>query len=366
MRGGNRNNYRGLRSFAGKTRAAFCLTALIPYLVGVHLFIEGKIDLTEIVLLFCALTLFLILAGFMLLRQSGDQLARLAMETRMAGNGNGAPIRFDNADIEMADIASHFNLLTDRMQASEKGLREQSTQLMTYARDLGQAYRHAREEERLRQKLSRYVGQGLVEKLAHAGTGIFENEKKKATVLFADIRGFTGIAEKMDVEDLIAMLNEFFDLMVEIVFRHHGILDKFVGDQLVAVFGLLSSGLGDENDAVQAALDMQAATQELMRRRREKNQETFGIGIGINTGVVIVGNVGSRSRMDYTVLGDCVNVGARMQQIASAGEIIVGLDTFRHIRKPALANQKIRVHVKNRQAPLTCYRIPREPSPPIR
>nr|MBC8362797.1 adenylate/guanylate cyclase domain-containing protein [Candidatus Desulfatibia profunda] len=349
--------YKGFRSFAGKARVAFYLSAILPYLVGVYLFVDGKIDISEIILLFAALALFSMLTGFMLLRNSGNQLGLLASETgRIRMGETNDSIRIE-ADQEINDIAEHFNAIVGKMHATESDMREQSVQLMTYARDISRSFKQAKEEERLRNKLSRYVGKNLVDKLVNEKGGVpFENEKKEVTVLFADIRSFTAIAERMAAEDLVTMLNSFFDVMAEIVFANNGVLDKFVGDQIVVVFGLLTT-TGAEHDAVKAAVEMQRATGQLMKTWKEQGKIAFGIGIGINTGTVLVGNVGSRTRMDYTVMGDCVNVSARLQQLAKAGEIIIGQETHRRIRRRFKADKRIIVRVKNKAEPLECYRI---------
>jgi adenylate cyclase len=177
------------------------------------------------------------------------------------------------------------------------------------------------------------------------------------TVLFADIRSFTAIAERMAAEDLVAMLNSFFDVMADIIFANNGVLDKFVGDQIVAVFGLLTTTDAERN-AVKASIEMQRATEQLMMTWKEQGKITFGIGIGINTGTVLVGNVGSRTRMDYTVMGDCVNVSARLQQLAKAGEIFIGQETYHRTKGRFKTDKRISVTVKNKAEPLECYRIP--------
>ncbi|MFC1820631.1 adenylate/guanylate cyclase domain-containing protein [Thermodesulfobacteriota bacterium] len=357
MKQTEQKTYKGFRSFAGKARVSFYLSAILPYLVCVYLFIDGKIDISEMILFLAALALFSMLAGFMLLRKSGNQLGLLASETGRITNGGKNDLIHLRADKELNDIAEHFNSIVGKMHATESDMREQSVQLMTYARDISRSFKQSKEEERLRNKLSRYVGKDLVDKLVNEkGDVPFENEKKEVTVFFADIRSFTTIAENMAAEDLVAMLNSFFDVMAEVIFANNGVLDKFVGDQIVAVFGLLTT-TDAEHNAVKAAVEMQRATEQLMMTWKEQGKITFGIGIGINTGTALVGNVGSRTRMDYTVMGDCVNVSARFQQLAKAGEIFIGQETYLRTRSRFKADKRIRVKVKNKAEPLECYRI---------
>jgi class 3 adenylate cyclase len=202
------------------------------------------------------------------------------------------------------------------------------------------------------------VGENLVEKLVQSKDDMFlENERKEITVLFADIRSFTSISEKMAAEEVVSMLNQFFDIMVDIIFKYNGVLDKFVGDQLMAIFGLVPSANHHSFDAISAAIEMQEATERLMKERTSKEKETFGVGIGINTGSAIVGNVGSHNRMNYTAIGDSVNVASRLQQIAKSGEIITGKETCNQAKECFKTVKKGNIQVKNRMEPLEYYSI---------
>jgi class 3 adenylate cyclase/HAMP domain-containing protein len=317
-----------------------------------------NIDLTDRVILFSALALFSILTGFSLMRGSADQLINLSRETGMIEAGvKSEPIQI-SADQELNDIAAHFNAISDKLQKFDREIKNQSVQLMIYARDISQSYIKTKEEEGLRNRLSRYVGEHLVEKLISSKNGVFiENERREVTILFADIRSFTTIAERMEAEEVVSMLNQFFAIMVDIIFRNNGILDKFVGDQLMAVFGLISPDNSAAHDAIKAAIEMQDATEDLMKTRAEQDKETFEIGIGINTGSAIVGNVGSENRMDYTVIGDTVNVAGRLQQIAKGGEIIIGEQTYDQTQGRFRIGKKGKLRIKNKTEPVMCYEV---------
>jgi adenylate cyclase len=353
-----KTKYQDFRSFSGKVRVAFSLLSIIPFGLIIYLAVQVKLELSQIVILFVALVLVSFLAGFSLIRQSADFLRRLSRETREMRSGEkNRPISF-HGDEELEDIAANFNSVFDKFQASSRAHREQSIQLIEYARDLSRSHKKSREEEDLRKRLSRYVGSNLVEKLAHSKNGLFpENERTEVTVLFADIRSFTAISERLSAEDVVVMLNQFFEIMVDIVFAHHGVLDKFVGDQIVAIFGLVTDSEDGPLNAIQAAVEMQAATLELAKDRFRQNQETFDIGIGINTGEAIVGNIGSKNRMDYTVIGDSVNVAARLQQIAGKGEIVAGHQTYKGIKGGFQIDKRIKLKVKNRAEPVICYKV---------
>jgi len=313
---------------------------------------------TNTIVLFSALALFSILTGFILLRKSSDQLINLSRKTSIAKDGeSNGPIKII-ADQELSDIAENFNVILNKLYGVDREIKEQSVQLMKYARDLSKSYERYKKEEELRSRLSRYVGEHLVEKLINSKKGVFfENERRDVTILFADIRSFTTLSERMAAEDVVSMLNQFFDIVVDIIFRNNGILDKFVGDQLMAVFGLISSDSSAPHDAVKTAIEMQDATEDLMNLRRKQDKETFEIGIGINTGSAIVGNVGSENRMDYTVIGDTVNVAGRLQQMAKGGEIVIGEQTYAHIENRFRIEKRGEISVKNKKEPVICYNV---------
>ena len=250
-----------------------------------------------------------------------------------------------------------FYSVVSKLQDTQSDIKEQSIQLMIYARDISQSYIRTKEEE-LRNRLSRYVGEHLVEKLISSKNGVFiENERREVTILFADIRSFTTITERMEAEDVVSMLNQFFGTMVDIIFKNNGILDKFVGDELMAIFGLIPSDNSASHDAIKAAIEMQDATEELMKVRATEDKETFEIGSGINTGSAIVGNLGSENRMDYTAVGDTVNVAARLQQTAKGGEIIIGEETYDQTQSRFRMQKKGKLRVKNKTEPVMCYNI---------
>jgi class 3 adenylate cyclase len=263
------------------------------------------------------------------------------------------------ADPDPSQLARHFNTLIRVLRDSYTDIRDQNAQLLRYARDVTQYYQRLKEEEQIKDRLSKYVGKNLFDRLADTkGRLFFQNERKEITVLFADIRGFTSLSERMTVEGVVSLLNQYFSLMVDIVFRNDGVLDKFVGDELMAVFGLIAS---DRNtpycNAVKTAIEIQQAAGKLMKTRTLLKKEIFDVGIGINTGEAIVGNVGSANRMDYTVIGDCVNMAARFQQVAEGGEIIIGEKTYQHTKDLFRMKKKGRIKLKNKSNRVVCYQV---------
>jgi class 3 adenylate cyclase len=352
---------REYNTIGGKMLAALALMAVIPYLLLFYLYMTGNITISETILLYLPIILFSTIIGYSLIRKSADNVYNLSRETRLAENGERTePIQME-ADRELNEIATHFNSLLSRLDKMKRKNQEQATQLMVYSRDLALSYQKTKQEEELRNRLSRYVGNNLVEKLIDLkGGGLVDTERRRVTVLFADIRSFTTIAERMSAEDVVLMLNQYFSVMVDIVFKNNGLLDKFVGDQLIAVFGLVDASGNAADNAIRTAIEMQEATEEMMKKRLRSNQELFEVGIGINTGNAIIGNIGSSNRMDYTVIGDCVNVAARFEEMAIGGEIIIGEQTYLENTGNFTIESRGEVYVKNKMEPVVCFNVTRD------
>jgi adenylate cyclase len=184
--------------------------------------------------------------------------------------------------------------------------------------------------------------------------------KVEATVLFVDIRGFTGLAEEKEPEAVIEMLNDHFTRVTDIVIRHGGHLNKFVGDEAMIVFGTPAPNPQHAEAAVRAALDIQA---EIARINREMKtgHVSFEVGIGINSGEIVAGNLGSPKRMEYTVIGDNVNVASRLTALAKGGEILISKQTFESIEDNSRLTviDRGKVSVKGKKLEITIYNVMR-------
>lgn len=183
----------------------------------------------------------------------------------------------------------------------------------------------------LRQVLNRYVAEDVAEVILtdperHMKLG---GELREVTVLFADIRGFTRYTEQHAAAEVIAALNSIFQALSEVVFEHRGTFDKYLGDGLMIFFGAPVAEDDDAQRAVEAALEMQTRFQEL--RRTESDFAELGLGIGVHSGEAVVGNIGSDELMDYTVVGDVVNVAKRLQERAGPGELLLSDETYRAV-----------------------------------
>ncbi|MGH9810869.1 MAG: adenylate/guanylate cyclase domain-containing protein, partial [Terriglobia bacterium] len=182
-----------------------------------------------------------------------------------------------------------------------------------------------REKRKIRKTFSQYLSPGVIALIERDPQKYIRpgGETKELTVMFSDIRGFTALSESMTPDDVAKLLSEYFSVMVEIVFRHGGTLDKFIGDAVMAQWG---APLGDPDDpdrALAAALSMMMALDRLNDAWRAKGQPELQMGIGINTGEAFAGNIGSERRLEYTVIGDTVNTASRLCGVAKPGEILV-------------------------------------------
>ena len=183
--------------------------------------------------------------------------------------------------------------------------------------------------ERFQRLLSPAIAQQVIEGKVEVKKG---GEERNTTVLFSDIRGFTAMSESQSAQFIVDMLNEYFERMVEVIFQYEGTLDKFVGDEIMALFGAPVAHSDDAYRAVKTALDMKHVLAEFNRERAAQGHQEIRIGIGINTGDCVAGYLGSSKALEYTVIGDTVNTGARLCSLAKAGEIIISQSTFDAIK----------------------------------
>ena len=194
----------------------------------------------------------------------------------------------------------------------------------------------AREVKR-RADLSRYMSQELVDNII-AGNQSLElgGERTPVTVLFADVVAFTPLAETRKPEEVVALLNELFSVLTEVVFRHHGVVDKFVGDCIMAVWGAPVERKDHAGLALAAAEDMMRFLETASEAWKARYDVEIRLGIGVNSGEAIVGNIGSDKRMEYTVIGDVVNVAARLESIAQPNQVLVGETTAALVEEAGL------------------------------
>ncbi len=217
-----------------------------------------------------------------------------------------------------------------------------------------------KKREFLQDTLTRYVTKQVVELiLEHPENIILDGEEREATVFFSDIRGFTTLAERMPPKDLVAMLREYFTLMVDAVFQYQGTVDKFIGDSIMAIFGAPTPQPDHAERAVRTALEMKRMLHGFNQNRIESGKEAIRIGVGINTGHVVVGNIGSVQRLEYTAIGDAVNLASRLEGINKqyGTEMIISESTFRQLPDNILVRELDNVRVKGKHDPSKIYEV---------
>jgi len=225
--------------------------------------------------------------------------------------------------------------------------------------------RRTGETERMRKLFARYTSDAVVDEILKSGEIVLTGEKREVTVLFSDLRNFTALAETLQPEEVVAILNAVLGRMSDAVFICGGTLDKFLGDGLMAVFGAPVRRSDDALRAVQAARMMQEAVRELnaqgLREFREGKRKfppvELKLGIGINSGPVVAGNLGSQQRAEYTCIGDAVNVAARLCALAGGGEILSGQRTRELAGQGGGFEELPPVKLKGKAQPVPLYRV---------
>jgi class 3 adenylate cyclase/PAS domain-containing protein len=214
------------------------------------------------------------------------------------------------------------------------------------------------ERELLIDSFSRYVSRDLVTRLLARNEPLgLEGERRRCTVLFADIRGFTGIAERITPEGLHRLLNDYLHVMVESIVEHGGFIDKFVGDKVMALFTGPRSAAESAFSAIEAARTIHLRISAQNASRVANGEAPIEVGIGINTGEMVVGNVGDQKRMDFTAIGDAVNVADRLQSLAKGVETLLGAETAELVKDRVALIDRGSHQVKGRTAPVQVFAI---------
>lgn len=346
--------------FRDVEQASYSLIGFIPYLLSLFLVLYLDVEVTTTLLLVALAALVAHLIGFSVIRKFGRQLTNVHDVTAIAAmSEDKSSIEVnENTPDELVGIIHHFNTVLAESERSSRNFQEVTTKLVLYTREIERYQERLREEGVSRNRLSRYVDKSLVDKIINSETDTpLQNKRQKATILFADIRSFTAISEHMSPEEVIGMLNDYFDAMVKIIFKHNGVLDKFVGDELMATFGVIGDADEGVLNGLKASIEMQNRVVTLMSEFRAKGYPVFEVGMGVNYGDVVIGSVGSKNRMDYTVIGDTVNVAARLEQMAEGHTILVGESVFERCNHLVPMQPRGDIKVKNRGALVKCYQV---------
>jgi adenylate cyclase len=286
----------------------------------------------EIFLPFALTVVLAIGLALILARQVAQPLYRLRASIDAIRNGDLTTTATANGTVEFAEMAAAIN-------AMAAGLRERET---------------------VKRAFSGYISRQMLELITSKGElPALNGERRRITVLFSDIRGFTAMAEGMRPEEVVELLSEYFSRMVDVILRNQGTIDKFLGDGMMVIFGAPLDDPHQEEHAVRTALEMQRELAQLTAAWEQQGRRTFRMGIGINSGSAVVGNIGSQEHMEYTAIGDTVNIAARLETATKelGVDIVVSEQTYDAVRPLFAWRAMGAVSVKGRADAVTTYAV---------
>ncbi|MEI6105539.1 MAG: adenylate/guanylate cyclase domain-containing protein, partial [Opitutae bacterium] len=214
-------------------------------------------------------------------------------------------------------------------------------------------------EKRMKSTMARYMDPGLADRLLAGGGELLGGQSVEATMLFSDIRSFTTLTEELGAQGTVSLLNEYFTLMVHCITQEGGMLDKFIGDAIMAEFGIPVPHDDDADRAVRAAIAMIVELRTLNQHRQGRGQKPILMGIGLNTDTVVSGNIGAPKRMDYTVIGDGVNLASRLESACKeySAQILISEFTVRKLKGTYRTREIDRVVVKGKTTPVGVFEV---------
>jgi adenylate cyclase len=312
-------------------------------------------------------------------QQVPKSIARKAVEERIAIMTDNAAVdaRFSGKSVVMQSVRSAMCtplmaqadrvlgvLYVDSISATEAFNDDDLQFLIAFAGIAAAAINKARYADQLRREslvrsnFERYFAPDVAASIAEQQQDIkLGGEKRQVTILFSDIRGFTSLSEELSPAAIANLLTEYFTEMVDIIFEFGGTLDKFIGDAVMALWGAPVSQPGDQERALEAAIAMQHGVAELNAKWLQEGRPSIGVGIGINHGDVFVGNIGSQRRLEYTVIGDAVNVASRLSSKAGAGEILISEPFYRMLDTRPDVEKIDAIPLKGKANPVAIYRV---------
>ena len=214
------------------------------------------------------------------------------------------------------------------------------------------------ERERLRGTLGRYVSGDVAEKILSQKDDLsLRGEVRHVAVLFLDVRGFTTMSERLTPAEVVALLNEYFDVVVDRVTAHGGSVNKFIGDAAMCIWGAPKPSENPEKAAVLCGLEIQARAAQLSADRARRGLTSVGFGVGINAGMAVAGNIGAAQRLEYTVIGDAVNLAQRLESQARAGEVLISQPVYDKVAREVVAAPREPVKLKGKSQPVPLWEV---------
>jgi adenylate cyclase len=210
----------------------------------------------------------------------------------------------------------------------------------------------------IKETFGRYVSRKIVDQILESPEGRrIGGRRQTVTVLMSDLRGFSDLSDTRDPEEMVRILNRYLEAMTQVIDRFDGVIDEFIGDAILTVFGIPEEKPDDPARAVACALSMQKTLADLNRKLIAEDLPPLEMGIGLNTGPVVVGNLGSEKRTKYGIVGAIVNIASRIESNTVGGQVLVGESTYAHIDSLATAEPPMTVMMKGLKRPLVCYPV---------
>ncbi|HHD83199.1 MAG TPA: HAMP domain-containing protein, partial [Bacteroidetes bacterium] len=251
-------------------------------------------------------------------------------------------------DDEIGYLATWFNRMIEDLETAYNQIKEYAYKSVLAKNS----------EERIRHIFQKYVPAEIIDEVLRTkGEQLLVGKKQVTTILFSDIRSFTTISEKLSAEELVKSLNTYFNIMVNVIIEHKGTIDKFIGDAIMAIFGAPVKHEDDPLEAVLTGLNMIKNLHSFNKKQIALNRPPFKIGVGINTGEVVVGNIGSTQKLDYTCIGDAVNLASRLEGLTKMYgiPIIISQFTYEETKTQIDARELDSVRVKGKLKPVKIY-----------
>ena len=270
------------------------------------------------------------------------------------------------AQIAVGDFTQHvyvpnrdeFGTLSVNLNTTTERLGELYSELQSLNRDLQTRVDEQVQELERTTRMKRYLSPQLAESILSGATDVdLTSQRQNLTILFSDIRGFTAMSERMEPEELVDLLNQYLAEMTEIVFKHGGTLDKYIGDALMVFYGNPVPYEDHAERAVRTALEMRARLVELQQGWVAQRGELLTMGIGVTSGYVTVGNIGSAARMDYTVLGNQVNLASRLADTAAPGQVLISDRTLATVREMVDSREIEQIQLEGVSRPIGIFEI---------
>lgn len=288
-------------------------------------------------------------AGYPLVSLLGNGIGALCISDRV-------PRALTNKELEIFETIA--NLLIERIRMFKLG--DIQNQIMDSQKSLEKINRKLNKRNNFYEQLfGRYMSESLLNSIlkkkqaTHLG-----GEKRFATILISDLRGFSSMSEKHEPEVVVEILNTYLEKMIDVIHAHDGYINEILGDGILVVFGAPNHLNSCANKAVDCAKEMQLQVANVNKTLRKKKLPELEMGIGINSGNIVAGNIGSKKRMKYGVVGETVNIASRIESLTLAGQILVSETTFNIVKRRIQSIGQLRVKVKGLSSPLTIYDIP--------